>query len=727
MTTQTTSTTAHAFVFSGHNFGFWFHTLPRLVMAGLLLLAATAPLARAYDPLADEDEVRSGRLFLRDAAGKMVGAPNLSSKAHLAIAGLVAEVELEQTFRNDGDEWVEGIYAFPLPDDAAVRYLEMRVGERRIVGKIREREHAKQIYQAARAAGKKASLVEQQRPNFFTNRIANLGPGESITVTLRYVQPVTYEGGEFSLRLPTTITPRYIPGVHRASEEIAEEQPALSLAADPYLGWALPTDRVPDANAITPFLNPQVGSDTSPINAITITADLNPGMPLAEVGAAYHELAITREQGRYRVALASRRSEMDRDFVLRWRAVASQEPQAAYFAQQWEGEHYGLLMLMPPAVEGTQAAARLPRETVFVVDTSGSMGGVSIVQARQALTTALLTLQPEDAFNIIAFSDGTRALSSQSLPASRHNVQRGQEFVRLLQAGGGTRMLPALQRALGSDAEQGERLRQVVFITDGAVGNETELFTEISNTLGSNRLYTVGIGSAPNSWFMRKAASFGRGTFTHIGDISEAESRMVALFEQIAAPVAAGIRVQWPVGVQAESYPAQIPDLYAGQPVMLSTAFGAQAPAGQVAVSGRIAGSDWSRTLELNSGADHAGIASVWARRKIESLLDEKVTGRAEVLVRADVLPLALSHSLLSPYTSFVAVEERISRPAEADLQRKPVTNVRPKGQSPQPYAYPRTATGSPGQLLLGALLLFVAMMVYVMRREEVDHAPLAV
>ncbi|MEH6592613.1 MAG: marine proteobacterial sortase target protein [Halioglobus sp.] len=708
-----------------------FRALPSLIAATVFLLLLSAGQVRAsVDGMEDVRSVESGQLLLKGQEDHaFYSAPMHSSKVHFDISGMVAVVHLEQTFRNTSEAWVEAVYAFPLPDNASVRAMEMRIGERRIVGSIKEKSLAKKIYNKARAAGKKASLVEQQRPNLFTNRIANIGPGEQLTVELEYVQAVGYAMGEFSLRFPMTITPRYIPGnpVDAGSSERLHEK----LEMNPYLGWALPTDQVPDAHAITPPLIPaRTGAGLQ--NPISITAALNMGMPLAMVEADYHQLAMTRTGDSYELKLVAGESEMDRDFVLNWRAITGSSPQAAVFHEQVDGQLFSMLMIVPPDSSGPKAIELLPRETVFVIDTSGSMGGVAIEQAKRALDYGLQNLHPNDAFNIIEFNSSHTSLFTGSVVASRHNIARAREFVRQLSAGGGTEMLPALTAALQADKPQTEILSQVVFITDGAVGNETALFEAIVSQLGNKRLFTVGIGSAPNSWFMRKSAQFGRGTHAHIGDLAEVETTMAALFTRIAAPIATNINLEWPG--EFESYPQRIPDLYLGEPIMLAIKSNTATFSGDIRMTGDLAGKSWSRVLQQGDmtsaaaeyGQQHPGVATLWARGKVADLLDQKILGRDEDAVRADVLEVALAHSLLSPYTSFVAVEERVSREPGSALRKAGVPNTQPRGQSPQPYAYPRTATMSRANLLLGSFMLFIAMMIFVMRREEVDHVATA-
>ena len=711
-----------------------FRYVPALLLGGcLLLLLSAAPVGAADSADSEEPDlngVGSGHLLMLDEnTGRYLPAWVQDSKVHFDVTGMIATVRVEQTFRNTSDRYLEGVYAFPLPDNAAVRHLEMQLGNRRIVGKIKERLEAKKIYQAAKRAGKKASLVEQQRPNLFTNKIANIGPGEKITVHMEYVQAVEYAHDVFSLRFPMTITPRYFPGTPLRNQKALENDETV--VVDSYLGWAQPTDQVPDADAISPRSYPSAGDGHTPLNPIEITAQLDVGMPLAEVDSPYHDISLSRRTGVYSIRLVNDVSEMNRDFVLNWQPVSGAAPKAALFTEKIDDDYYALLMVVPPAAN--RMPAGMAREIIFVVDTSGSMGGVSIEQARTSVSKALAQLRPQDYFNIIEFNSDHQALYRKPVRASQRNIYRAQEFVRHLSASGGTEMLPALRAALAVPFdEQAQRdratLRQVVFITDGAVGNEAALLQAVSSDLGDSRLFTVGIGSAPNGWFMRKAAEFGRGSHTHIGDLENVAPKMAALFKQLERPAAVDFEVDW--DAPAEAWPSRIPDLYQGQLLSVVAKLGPTLPQGEITVSGRVNGQPWRQRVQMAPDAStantgrHLGVASLWARRKIAGLLDQKITGRDEASVRAEVLPLALAHQLLSPYTSFVAVEEVVSRSAGDSLGRKAVRNTPPEGQSPQSFAYPRTATSGPAKVWFGVFCLFLAMVVHVLRRPEVDDAP---
>ncbi|TGD73529.1 marine proteobacterial sortase target protein [Mangrovimicrobium sediminis] len=705
---------------------------PRTGLVARLFIVLFCCASAGFAAAQAEVEEGGGAMRWRDpSSGTYAPALTQSSRVELGIAGMLARVRLEQTFHNQTDQWQEGVYSFPLPPDAAVRHLEMRAGERVIIGEVREREEAANVYREARAAGKKAALVEQQRPNLFTTRIANVAPGEQVSVRLEYVQQAQYAGGEFSLRVPTTLTPRYIPGVPlaeiAAEEELAETVP---LSVDEYFGWARATTEVPDAAAITPLQYRQPGSDSAPLNPVSFDVDLDAGMPLARVEALYHRMNLSRDGERYHLVLADGVAEMDRDFELRWRPVTGATPRAALFTEAVDGEYYGLLMVLPPALAADQQV--LPREMIFVVDTSGSMGGEPIRQAQASLQYGLAQLRPGDSFNIIAFESTTRALFNRAQPVSETSTARARAFVQRLQAGGGTEMLPALQRALSPQGvaraepeERGQRLRQVVFITDGAVGNEQALFAAIQRELGDSRLFTVGIGSAPNQWFMQRAADAGRGFSVQVGRIEEVGERMASLFERISAPLARELRVQWPVAVEA--WPARVPDLYRGEPLVQAVHFGSTPPAGEIEVHGRLAGQAWRQSVSvpaLPGAQPHSGVASVWARRKIANLMAQPGDTTSAQETRAAVLEVALAHQLLSPYTSFVAVEQQLSRDPQVPLRAGAVPNTRPQGQSAQPYAYPNTATSARAKVLLASLLLLLGLLVHVMRQPEpLPHA----
>jgi len=569
----------------------------------------------------------------------------------------------------------------------------MRVGERVIEGQIQERQAAQRTYESARAAGQRTALMDQERPNIFTSRIANIAPHESVAVEIEYQQTLRYEGGRYSMRFPMVVGPRYIPGVLRVSAQEGH-------------GWSPGTDQVPDAARVTPpVLRPAAGR----INPVRIRVTLDAGVPIADIASPYHEILVSSPSANRReILLGSATTPADRDFELSWAPLGAQAPQLAWFTEEKSGRHYGLLVLLPPSAS---PATRLPRDVVFVLDTSGSMAGSSIQQAKDALHTALARLSPGDQFNVIEFNSSAQALHPRAVPVSPASVRRAVEWVQGLQARGGTEMAAALSLALDGEDDP-RRVRQVVFLTDGSVGNEEALFRLIRARLGGTRLFTVGIGSAPNSHFMTKAAQLGRGAFTFIGRIDEVQQKMAALFAKLESPVLKGVELVWPDGVQAESWPSRLPDLYAGEPLVVAAALSRLQ--GELRVRGSRDGRLWEAQVPLASSAQGSGMGTLWARSKVGGLMDSLREGAEEGPVRAEVIDLALVHRLVTRYTSFVAVDWTPARPRDADLKVAAVPTNLPDGWEYDKVfgELPQGSTDSRFAMLVGALLLLFGWIV---------------
>ncbi len=672
-----------------------------IALAAAAVLTATVLLLAGRAEAAPGTEQEPGALLLRTLDGRRAAsAPLLSTEVTFRVSGMLARARVVQTFHNATADWVEGVYVFPLPENAAVDRLQLRVGERLIEGEIRERDAARRAYQQARAAGQRTALMDQERPNLFTTRVANIGPQQLVAVELEYQQTLRYDNGRYSLRFPMVVAPRYIAG-------------NLKVSATEQLGWSPNTDQVADAARITPpVLRPEAG----PANPVSIRVELDAGVPIAQLDSPYHRVDVrTISASRRLVELADGAVPANKDFELTWAPHAGAAPQLAWFTEQKAGRHYGLLMVLPPAAA---PGARLPREVVFVLDTSGSMAGASIRQARDALELALLRLAPGDRFNVIEFNSTAQSLFAGPQPVNPRNVRRAIDWVRSLQARGGTEMAAALQLALdGSDG--GVRVRQVVFLTDGAVGNEEALCNLIRERLGDTRLFTIGIGSAPNSHFMTKAAQLGRGTFTYIGRIEEVQAKMGELFAKLESPVLKGLEVHWPQGVHAQAWPTRIPDLYAGEPVVLVVAL--ERLEGEVRVSGLRDNSTWEALVPLALNGNAAGMGSLWARGKVESLIDSIREGASEEEVRTQVLELATAHRLVTKYTSFVAVDKSPALPSDAQLKLAAVPTNLPEGWEADKVfgELPQGATDSRWAMLTGLLMLLPALAMLFARRRR--------
>jgi Ca-activated chloride channel homolog len=657
------------------------------------------------------DAAGAGMLLLRSPADDDAWlAPQVDNEIELRVTGMIARATVEQTFENPSDEVVEAVYVFPLPETAAVDGLTLDVGSRKIVGEIREREEARQTFERAKAEGKKASLLEQNRPNLFTTSVANIGPGEVVKVELRYQQDVRYDSGRFSLAFPATVTPRYIPGAQTAFEHGFSG-----------LGWGAATAQVPDAPRITP----PIVLDGGP--TLEVKVMLEAGFPLKTVTSASHVVDVTPVTAAGPITVTLRHQEIaDRDFLLEWAPEPARAPRSALFEEQYDGDRYAMLMLLPPDA-ALDPAGRINREAIFVIDTSGSMSGTSIEQAQQALVSGLDKLQTGDTFNVIEFNSTAQRLFDEPVAVTRENVDKARRWVKRLAADGGTEMLSALQLALGT-RPAGERLRQVVFITDGSVGNEGELLQYIQGNLSTQRLFTVGIGSAPNQYFMRGAARFGRGTFTNVFDTNEVSQVMNQLWSKIDAPVMGDLALSWKNGPKSETWPERLPDLYRGEPLVVLAKLDPGATAANIVA--RRAGQKFETELAFGAAASSSsppsqaasgatkmttqgqraerGLHRLWARRKIEGLMDRMIEGTSEAEIQPKVTALALHHHLMSKYTSLVAVDK--TRSVDAPGRSVPVANALPAGN--QMFGnLPQTATPGPTCLLTSIFSLASALL----------------
>ncbi len=669
-----------------------------VTLAGVVLLLAQEAQAAEFMPMRPA-QAQQGTLLLK-SEGSTLAVPAVATDAEIRVSGIVARAVVRQTYRNPYDAWFEGIYVFPLPENAAVDHLRMKIGERVIEGDIQKRQAARAQYEQAKSSGQRAALVEQERPNMFTTSVANIPPRGEITVEIEYQQTLRHDSGSVSLRFPMVVGPRYIPGT--PSEGRGH-------------GWSPNTDQVPDAARITPpVLNPDKHAPTNPVRLKVV---LDAGVPLARVDSPYHPIVMRETDGGSRIVeLAAGEVPANKDFELTWTPAAGHVPQAALFTEQRGDKHYALLMVLPPAKE--VAAARLPREVIFVIDTSGSMSGSSLAQAKEALALAVSRLAEQDTFNVIEFNSYAKALYGDARPASAANRESAVRWVRRLQSQGGTEMALALNLALNGRENPG-RVRQVVFLTDGAVGNEDGLFKLIQDKLGDSRLFTVGIGSAPNSHFMSKAAQSGRGTYTYIGKVEEVKEKMGALFAKLESPVLKGIEIAWPAGSLAEAWPKRVPDLYLGEPIVVSAAL--EKMAGELRITGLRGDAAWQATLPLGEMRAGKGMGVLWARAKIASLIDSLRDGAKEEEVRDAVVEIALAHHLVSKYTSLVAVDKTPLRPADAALKSGAVPTNLPEGWEFDKVfgELPQGATDSRWHLLAGLLTLLLAAGLFLTARRR--------
>lgn len=621
-------------------------------------------LSNATPETNDYGEVSSGTLFLNTDTTS-IDAIVLNSKVNMRISGPVADVTLRQFFRNTSTEWVEGVYVFPLPENASVRSMNIQVGERSIKGAIHERIIATKKYVQAKSNGQLASVLNMQRNNLFTTKIANIAPGESISVELDYFQTLDNVREKFSLLMPTTYTPRYKPG---------DLQDMAIQTAD---------DR----------------ENTLPQFELQIILDSEE--PLSNIQSSSHDVDVIRLDDKYLVSLQNGSETMDRDFLLSWSEDYTRQPAVRAYLQEKNTERYALFMIHPPAPEFLDDQ---PRELIFVLDISGSMAGNSIRAAKKALTKSLEQLGPDDRFNIIAFNDQAQQLYQTPQQANPALVSQALYYLDSLHADGGTEIYPALELAL---TQQDARfLRQIVMITDGSVGNEDQILQMLNLKLDQARLFTVGIGTAPNSYFMRKAATLGRGNARFANQTANVDKTIAELFEQLKRPALTSIKIRTESG-DSDLLPNPVPDLYAGQPLFITAKLSPEDR--KMSIEGTFGGELFSKELVLEKviqGSD--AISSVWAREKIEQLMDQQLLYGESINRQQEIIKLSKKHGVLSKYTSFLAIDSKPIREQHTSLKSKVVSSALPAGSEMMAVSLPQGATNAGVWLALGLLILIV-------------------
>ncbi len=654
-----------------------------LVLMGLCWQAARGDGGDPIDQWINEAD--TGSFLMGDASGSWTPALLLDTEVDIRVSGPLARVSLVQRFRNHGGEFSEGVYVFPMPENSAVHGMVLGIGERRIIGDIREKEQAKQIYQQARREGRRAGIVEQRRANMFSTKVANIGAGDEVTVTLHYTELLVPDGQLFSLRFPLTMTPRYNPNAELQDKE--SPAPVTVAEQHPVEGLIHPDHALPENS-----------------HRVQISAYVDAGQEVSDLASSSHQIRHQFDGRGYRVVLPAESVPMDQDFVLSWRLRSGASSRASLFTETVNDEHYAVLMLNP--AEQPAKGNRMPREVILIIDTSGSMSGERIRQAQKSLVYALQQLQPEDRFNVLEFNSRYRLLYRQMMPASFANIEDASDWVNDLVADGGTEMLPVIEDALSLPTDPAY-LRQVIFVTDGSVSNEQAVLQMIQRRLHRARLFTVGIGAAPNNYLLSKAAEIGRGTFTYIGNASEVSTRMAALFDKLEKPVLTDLQIDWPVGVEVEAWPDKLPDLYVGQPLVVAMKLNRLPET--ATVHGR-SPQPWQQRIAVPNGQHHPGVATLWARSKIDSLMNRIIAGEREENVRPQVLEVALKHRLISRYTSFVAVEENPVRAEDAPLLTQELGN-----RNPVDHRYPQTSLGLMQLWLISALCLLLAMLCWLM------------
>jgi len=612
-----------------------------VLLLSVVLLQSTDAAARGDSPPADK--TLSPYFFVEGGDPSIDRLPLKDTRVDVAIAGVIADVTVRQVYENHGTRPIHIRYVFPASTRAAVHGMTMTVGNVRTVATIRERERAVREFEAARSEGKSASLLEQSRPNVFTMKLANVMPGDTVVVELKYTELLVPTDGLYEFVYPTVVGPRY-------SEKNANQ--------------ASPPDEFVKA--------PYTRQGEAPRSEFHLSGVVSTGVPVRELRSPSHQVAVrTTAPGRAELTLAdSERLSGNRDFILRYR-LAGNEIASGLLLYQGQDENFFLLMAEPPqVVEPDQVP---PREYIFVLDVSGSMHGFPLDTAKKLMGDLANVLRPSDAFNIVVFADGSDTFSRASVPATPANLTRGLQFIGRRNGGGGTRLLAALERAVAIERQPGVS-RSIVLVTDGYIEAESDVFDYVRAQRGDVNFFAFGIGSSVNRLLIEGVAKAGLGEPFIVTAANEAAEAAVRLRRYIDTPVLTGIDVKFTGFDAYDIEPGAIPDLFASRPIVVFGKWRGKL-AGSIQISGTTGRGEYQTSVPVSASSahmSHAALRQLWARNRIGVLSDFGPGNPSEKRV-AEITSLGLSYSLLTRYTSFVAVQEIVRTAEGADDVDQPL------------------------------------------------------
>ena len=620
------------------------------------------------------DRTLSPYFFIEGGDASVDRLPLKSTSAVVDITGVIARVWVTQVYRNEGKRTLEAVYVFPGSTRAAVHGMTMKVGDRVITAKIEERQAARQQYQAAREAGQTASLLEQQRPNVFQMNVANILPGDEIQVELVYTELLVPENHVYEFVYPTVVGPRYS---------------------------TTPAAGAPDSERWVQ--NPYLHSGEAPSSTFSFRARIVAGMSLREVSSPSHQIDVTyQDPRRATIALpATEKFGANRDVVLRYR-LADDRIETGLLLGEGGNERFFVCMLEPP--RRFDADQVPPREYIFVMDVSGSMNGFPIETSKALLRAVLARLRPSDYFNVIFFSGGSYQLASASVQATAANKAWAIGEIDRQQGGGGTELLPALRQAFGLARARQDISRVVVVATDGYVNVEREAFALIREHLSGANLFAFGIGSAVNRHLIEGMAHMGEGEPFVVLNESEAQRAAARFVKYIESPLLSHVQIETPGFAAYDIEPARIPDLFAERPLVIVGKYRGE-PTGEIVVSGYTGRGRFEQRIKVApSQADPANDALryLWARERVRLLSDFRVVDDSDA-DRAALTSLGLKYNLLTEFTSFVAIDQRVRRTdGKVETVRQPL---------PMPQGVSDLAIGGPKGYVVAERAMYVARM----------------
>lgn len=584
--------------------------------------------------------------------------PLLATTAEVNIAGIIADVTIRQVYKNDGEQPIEALYVFPGSTRSAIYGMQMQIGNRQILAKIQEKNTARKTYDKAKKEGRSASLLEQKRPNVFQMNVANILPGDTITVELSYTEILEQESGTYSFVYPTVVGPRY------GGEVLPELTAATSWVENPFL----------PKGKKAPY-------------TFDLKLCLNTGVPIQQVQSPSHKIQLNFK-GKAAAEVHLDPSEItggNRDFILNYQLAGHQIQDGTLL---WQGEKENFFLTLLQAPQRPSPATWVPREYIFLLDVSGSMRGYPLELATGVLKDLFTTLNPQDRFNILFFEGSAHFLSETSLAATPANLNKALSMLKQQRGGGGTNMLQAIEKAMSVKKLEGYS-RSFAIVTDGYVSVEDRIFDYISTSLGDANFFALGIGMAVNRHLIEGIAHAGMSE-SFVATLEENSQSIADKFKQyIQSPVLTDIKVSFKGMETYDVIPKRIPDLMAERPIMVFGKYRGTAK-GHLQIEGNQAGKKYRRKVPIKVGkvsSSNSALPYLWARHKIKMLDDYSLIARGKTTAaQTETTQLGLEYGLLTRYTSFVAVDTVIRA---SGVQATPV-----KQALPLPKGVPNSAIG---------------------------------
>lgn len=659
-----------------------------ILLALLLLLTCAAPVYAEESEQETDDRTLAPYFYVESENTKVDTFPLKETKVTTNINGTIAETFVIQTYTNEGTSPLNARYVFPASTKVTVHGMKMTIGNQVITAQIKEREEAREEYEEAKSEGKSASLLEQQRPNVFTMDVANVMPGDNIAIELHYTEMITPSEGVYQFVFPTVTGPRYV----NPNQETTQDS---------------------DQWTATPYLEDGRTAE----GKYDIVVNLSTGVPITDMKCKSHSLNVdfSSETSAQLTLADPEHYAGDRDFILNYK-LTGEELSSGLMLYTGEEENFFMLTVQPP--ERFVSEDIPPREYIFVLDVSGSMYGYPLDTAKGLIKDLVSNLRKTDSFNLILFSSDIYQMSPQSLPATRKNIRAAMRLIDEQEGGGGTLLSTALESALATPANE-NMARNIITITDGYISDEKNVFQIIHQNLNTTSFFSFGIGDAVNRYLIDGIAKAGQGESFVVTDSADAAETASRFRTYIEAPILTNINVSYDGFDVYDVEPAAASTLFAQKPVVLFGKWRGE-PEGSIRLTGRTGKEAYQQDISVTGiqplEANQA-IRYLWARSRVERLTDYGCNTRTEDAVKQEITTLGLNYSMITPYTSFIAVTDVIRN---TDGTGTDVDQPLPLPSNVSNFAVGGYTVGSePADLILAALLAGMGIISLLYRKRR--------